>query len=109
MTRPQETSASHTPGPWSVNTAHEDPQFQSVSDKDGRTIADIAYHKFTETHYPLRAESEANARLIAAAPELLDAAKWALNFITNTERSYGIELDASAKLRSAIDNAEGRS
>ena len=63
-------SAKHTPGPWSLKTytyfsggtAQGD-----VIDADGRTIR-VCGVSLTSTP-----ESQANARLIAAAPELLEA------------------------------------
>lgn len=59
------SAAKHTPGPWQVN--HADP-FQ-VCDADGETrgCAPIA------TMHGTYAEKRANARLIAAAPELMEA------------------------------------
>jgi hypothetical protein len=50
-----------------------------------------------------------NARLIAAAPDLLAAAKKALNFIENTENEFGATLQSGNVLRAAIAKAEGRS
>lgn len=59
--------AKHTPGPWQVN--HGD-QFQ-VCDADGkvRGCSPIA------TMHGSASEKRANARLIAAAPELLEVAQ----------------------------------
>jgi|UPI0004184D3D hypothetical protein len=50
---------------------------------------------------------EANARLIGAAPELIEAAKAALNYIENTESELGIKLSSGDKLRWAIAKATG--
>lgn len=51
----------HTPGPWSVNAKiFTDGDYHVCSMADG------------ERTLPLRDEREANARLIAAAPDLLD-------------------------------------
>ncbi len=59
----------HTPGPWKLNPAMD---FSGTWDawlgKDGVTIAHIQSHKSKEL-------TTANARLIAAAPELLEALK----------------------------------
>ena len=46
-----------------------------------------------------------NARLIAAAPELLEAAQVALNYIENTESELGITLRSAEMLRAAIAKA----
>ena len=55
----------HTPGPWRITT-----DFIGVYDKDARCIADMDSESAHEIGYD---ESLANARLIAAAPDLLAA------------------------------------
>lgn len=92
-------SGKHTPGPW-VKDRHgqlRSPQGKQVGVWD----AGIAWVQRDE-------ESEANARLIAAAPDLLEALKQAVD-----REEYGKEegdevpqwlLDA----RAAIAKAEGR-
>ena len=58
---------SHTPGPWRANFAYRIPTIVQVADEDIE-IADVHewLPQFTE-------ERNANARLIAAAPQLLEA------------------------------------
>ena len=56
----------HTPGPWKVNTAYDVRTIYPKSQGYGVTIARIHNHFV---------EPEANAKLIAAAPELLAALK----------------------------------
>lgn len=51
---------------------------------------------------------EANARLIAAAPDLLDALERCLNFIANTESEMGVTLECGDKARAAIAKAKGK-
>lgn len=46
-----------------------------------------------------------DALLIAAAPELLEAAQKALNYIANTESELGVTLDSGDALRAAIAKA----
>ena len=46
-----------------------------------------------------------DARLIAAAPELLEAAQKALNYIANTESELGVTLDSGDALRAAVAKA----
>lgn len=53
---------------------------------------------------PMR--SEDFVRLFSAAPELLAAAKSALNFISNTEGELGIALESGDLLRAVIEKAE---
>lgn len=53
------TSATHTPGPWTHNATAGDHDFAVYPEATGRDVALV------------RDFNEANARLIAAAPELL--------------------------------------
>jgi hypothetical protein len=61
-----EMKTTHTPGPWRVH--EKSPTL--VIDKHGLVIAQA--HSYAECGI-MRDEAEANARLIAAAPELLEA------------------------------------
>lgn len=54
------TQTKHTPGPWDYGKLGNDADQWAVYDPNGRTIG-LSYH------------GEANARLIAVAPELLEA------------------------------------
>jgi len=77
--------SAHTPGPWMLAN-HK----QWIVDSGVRTIAKMeAFDGF-----------ETDARLIAAAPELLAACKKALN-------SLDLDLQAMATLEQAIAKAEG--
>lgn len=82
----------HTPGPWEII------QLPSME------------YRIDAKQGPLRvcpatAHGLDDARLIAAAPELLDAARKALNFIENTESELGIQSITGNALRTAIDKA----
>lgn len=83
--------AKHTPGPWAADIAHE--QHRAVVRHGMTPIAEMWM-----TGQPM-AEREANARLIAAAPKMLDAL-----------RSY-VELGhsdtAMREARAAIAKATG--
>ena len=46
-----------------------------------------------------------NGRLISAAPELLEAAQKALNYIANTESELGVTLESGDALRAAVAKA----
>lgn len=64
----------HTPGPWKARNLHtdKDPRWQIIhADNVGLPIVELAKHT-GETHPPKMA---ANARLIAAAPDMLAALK----------------------------------
>jgi hypothetical protein len=68
------TKTQHTPGPW-----HFDGQeFNDVREADGELVA-VALHLRTRKPERSLAEAEANARLMAAAPDLLEACKAALS------------------------------
>lgn len=105
----------HTPGKWKVNEHIFGEYFADIegrdsdcptNDKQIRTIAVIL-------KYASKEECKANARLIAAAPELLEACKKALNnlrkqrvFATPTK---AVEFMAQEKeLEQSIAKAEGK-
>lgn len=100
---------SHTeiisPSPWRVESgeiAHQ-PVLYLVRDSRGRLIAKGAWHGSNDECFPLQDEMEANIRLIAAAPDLLWAAKFML-----AARDSKASIDAVIALRDAIAKAEGR-
>ncbi|MEQ5789051.1 hypothetical protein J3454_14235 [Erythrobacter sp. NFXS35] len=93
------SGAVHTPGPWVVRTL-ENFGWNIVHYVGGDKFAIARVAKVT---------SEADARLIAASPCLLDALKLAENFMAGFE---GDELqedvdDRLTKIRAAIARAEG--
>lgn len=64
------SNTTHTPGPWATAVVVKD--FVSVIDeKNGQYIADVYYRSDDHGNN----ETEANARIIAAAPKLLDVLK----------------------------------
>ena len=85
----------HTPGPWTA--------WINASNKHG----DITSHKYTiakvDCRYGAIGEPEANARLIAAAPLLLEAAQKALDECVDL-----IATDAGNALEAAIAKATGK-
>lgn len=81
----------HTPGPWRWDNDHLVAAEAFVLSLDQE---DIGY------------TSEADARLIAAAPDLLDVAKWALDSLLNDGRSE-VYRGLTDTLRAAIAKAEG--
>lgn len=83
----------HTPGPWVVWYS-DWPGVVGVECASGETIADCSHSNDPDL-------SEANARLIAAAPELLEALR---GFVECDEPSCEHYAAASA----AIAKAEGR-
>jgi hypothetical protein len=90
----------HTPEPWKVfPPTRQNPSRASVSTEDG--ACDIY-------DAPLTNETEANARLIAAAPELLAACVRAESFMSGFEgdsEQLGIDGDLQV-IRTAITKAQ---
>lgn len=65
--------SAHTPGPWTIR--HETNVFGGT-----RLVANAGGHQSNANRLDVDAENQANARLIAAAPELLDALSWAITY-----------------------------
>jgi hypothetical protein len=89
----------HTPGPWEQGVGDEGEAQVYGSDGYRRIIL-----ASTENFRIATDESKANARLIAAAPELLDALKEAVRELDLRCAFYG---NAFANMRAAIRKAEG--
>ena len=89
------SEAKHTPGPWQW-TQHFDPTISIYKDGFGQ-IARL-YDSSAGT-------GKANARLIAAAPDLLDALQ---SIIEDIDSEFGTDCDYN-KARAAIAKATGGS
>jgi hypothetical protein len=96
-------SETHTPGPWVATArtnAHIDIDAPGQHGYGATKVASTSLYKH-----------EANARLIAAAPDLLEALKAILPFIPNTSASeggaskYSENVRAADKVRAAIAKA----
>jgi len=61
--------SNHTPGPWEIKR-HFDPGFKFISAQKHTALAQVVWRMEDEDRSP---DCEANAHLIAAAPELLKA------------------------------------
>lgn len=95
--------SAHTPGPWEVNYV-VDGAFEIQAARDGDPIVIATRAPFRKRHL----EFVDNARLIAAAPDLLAACVEAYEWIVR----HGDSVPASAvplsmQLRAAIAKAEG--
>lgn len=88
------TNPTHTPGPW---TSYGDQAPQRIVDTRSRDVATV--------HCSLPVW-EANARLIAAAPEMLEALRWAYTCLPSEpgEEPTGPLAD---QIRAAIAKATG--
>jgi hypothetical protein len=109
----EKTTTTHTPGPWEVKQGADERDF-IVADQTGNTVCEPNAELFNEwpeldpnVHHISVAEAQANARLIAAAPDLLESLKEALSIIGN-RLPVGSFTEAKAKALAAIAKAEGR-
>lgn len=92
----------YTPGPWGADSSHYGTIYveaNAVIDK--RLVQEICAVGPTESG---RDQQEANARLIAAAPELLEAA---MAFIAPFDGIEVVQNSNIAKARAAIAKATG--
>lgn len=86
----------HTPGPWRVVTSDWAGRYVLCNDVvRGRCPKDFVV------------EDEANARLIAAAPELLQTLRDIESILFNRDRSLPNVKDMLQRIRTAIETAEG--
>ena len=94
----------HTPGPWQTDQAEHDAPYQDIRIHAGKGsicsvwIDDAPLHDYN-------AEQRANARLIAAAPDLLEALKQTRDAFIGI--SIEVQADALRVARAAIAKAEG--
>lgn len=89
----------HTPGPW-YPVATQDGMFVFKDVKDER-------HKIAEL-FLWGEETEHNARLIAAAPEMLEALQVAYAELENHKGVPGVVEHVLPAIEAAIAKAEGR-
>lgn len=87
----------HTPGPWNINYLRNGANILATDGHGAIAKVNVRYSKTNNL-----IEFEANACLIAAAPELLEALKEALNEKNMSQMPYRI------KAYKAIAKAEGR-
>jgi hypothetical protein len=82
----------HTPGPWFCGnaTSHSDKVYSRRPGDNVRLVANCEQHGWIPSS---RAENQANARLIAAAPELLDTLDLLLCCISVNGPDVGIISD----------------
>lgn len=99
-------SSNHTPGPW--RTFNWKGQETIVQNHVGQAIADCDVNRYLEL-----SAKQANARLIAAAPELLEALQSIIEFANDpcgalhTVRQFRNQIEYERAL-SAIAKATGK-
>ena len=94
----------HTPGPWFYDTGKTEAL---IVEEDGATVAEIRTTYQTTAHRSL----EANARLMAAAPDLLAALKKIMlehDALQMADKKTGDRWPAATLARAAIKKAEGK-
>lgn len=92
----------HTPGPWVARMLHETQRTYCTILAPGKDIATIGSSRGQAAE-----EIEANARLMAAAPDLLAAAEYALDLCESISGIPAVE-EGAAILRKLIAKATGR-
>jgi hypothetical protein len=103
----------HTDGPWMAASKPSSVVGWPVVSQTGRSIASVTYVNHpaaTEEYAAFNAESLANARLIAAAPDLLSALNDLRLVLKLASIKFGFDLTdsaAMAKANSAISLATG--
>jgi hypothetical protein len=91
--------SNHTPGPWEIKR-HFDPGYKNISAQKHTALAQVVWCMEDEDRSP---SCEANAHLIAAAPELLEA----LEALVLDESKEYIPTRLWDVARSAIAKAKG--
>lgn len=114
------TNSKHTSGTWKVIESYKSSEYpfiavvsNNIGDTPDLNIALCNYggdNYAKETIESFRQQALANARLIAAAPDLLSAAKTLLQSSLNSDgsRSKTVKSTALALLEQAIAKAEGK-
>ena len=99
----------HTPAPWTVFTCASNPEIQ-INSAPMTTVATVTTPALHLTDFT-QAECEANAQLIAAAPELLEACGALVDWDTEHEGIYSQHNPAVGRLiaqaKAALAKAEG--
>lgn len=116
------TARAHTPGPWRITscmlgykgdiyapTAKRIPDCHQIArcfapKPESPILCDLQARWVRDDAVSIIA---ANARLIAAAPDMLSALRKALNYLENTEGEFGIVLDSAQACRDAIAAVTG--
>lgn len=83
--------SAHTPGPWWVGLSAD--RTPLVYTKDLSSVAHIYMRRTELARQALVEETDANARLIAAAPDLLAAAQEALALLREGANGWGVSKD----------------
>lgn len=102
---PNRTAQTHTPGPWVWDENRRERKYADIvltADAEENSISIIEGAYFVSE---ADSENEANARLIAAAPDLLDAAKAISEWYDVVQQHYPEMLREFKHLRTAVAKA----
>ncbi|MTJ81767.1 MAG: hypothetical protein F8N37_12215 [Telmatospirillum sp.] len=109
--------AAHTPGPWCITGEDEYasgcPFVEISSGEDGTSLFHVTAWAVADVDRGITDEDRANARLIAAAPEMLAALElaleyWALEYWAHRQQRYKNRLPVWVQTaRAAIAKAKG--
>ncbi len=95
---------SHTPGPWKIGYGCGDQDdYFTICSRDNVAVAD--YSKVKHDDHVSHKQMQANARLIAAAPDLLASCQRLLPLLTGYEGRVSAIDEAIDLMRSAIHKA----
>lgn len=102
---------SHTAGPWHIGRDSNDVRGDRVTDIKGNDGTHVG--SLRQSGRPSHEDTaEANAKLIAAAPDMLDMLYTVLPYIETLEQDKGYKPGAvntvSRQIQTAIAKAEGR-
>ena len=95
------SAATHTPGPWSALPGHSCIGFIDIISRLDGVVAQVTQSDNSPSETDI-----ANAHLIAAAPELLEALKLADAMLSGANMNANV---VERKIRAAIAKAEGKS
>ena len=98
------SEATHTPGPWSQSHRRGSDGLYStqVFDADGQSIATLEWHAVL-IEGGVRTDRAENARLIAAAPDLLAAVRRLVAAYYSADTAEGADI---SEYEAAISDAE---
>lgn len=100
-----EQESKHTPGPWRIALGSHDLIYAGAT-----LVAQADCGLFSESNVPRVDEVSANARLISAAPELLEALKEArlqIDYLHGKFKETGSGNSVLSTIDAAIAKAEG--
>lgn len=97
----------NTPGPWKVSVSPSLLKTRCIVREERQGTRLLSRHVATVSVHGPDGENEANAHLLAAAPDLLAACKQAVEFLDNGPGGTGMDA-ACVRVRAAIAKAQGK-